>query len=910
MELIERFATACANRSIEPSADRIMVQTCSKCSRANPEEANYCYFDGFVLGSHSRNGGPVAIGAQAFVSPFVFPTGRTCRSFDELAIGCQEDWSTARDLLQEGFLEGFFGGIGRVDLVRAAKEAGKFPDRDRGLDQLLAKLPSEVLAPPHLNVETQEINLGLLKIGSAREFDLHMENGGMRLLYGSVTVTDQKPWLTLGDIPGTTEKHFQFNTEQNLKIKVSPDRLRASNRPLESKLIIDSNGGRMTVLVRAECHVKPFPPGVLGGAKSPRQVAEKAKGNPKEAAALFEKGEVADWYKSNGWTYPVQGPSASGVGAVQQFFEALGLTAPPKVEIDTREITLEGNPGETLARTIEVKSKEKRPVFAHATCDQDWVKIERAKLNGRIATINVSFPVPNQPGRALTAHVHVQSNGNQRFDVPITLNVLGNAFDFASPAPAAVETVMEASGAVATAAVLDRGDGGGGLESMLQPSGEGAATVIRKPSTTGSWPWKHLVPAGLLVLALVGMMIYDIKRPLVVVQDDGPVEVEESSGRNFTDLADPEPRLKVIESLKRKGCFGLLLPRQRDPKYPEKAKRLTYQEDGSGNNTIVKIDDFEYYFGRQEASNRLKKFQVMKDGRGMVAGMDFGAERIYVEEHVEIVPGASRLLDTCLVYFKVTNNSGTKHNVGVRILLDTFIGANDGVPFTIPGHKGFMEGMKEYNQKEIPDYIEVIEDPDNPKDLGTVARLGLKGIRLEEGQGDNRTEIDVESIDKMRICLYPGDGARWDWEMEPMNKTPTNKDSCVALYWYYRSMNPGETRYLAFTYGLSELSDRVESTLSLSAPASIRPNSTFRLTSYVWNAKMGQQVKLELPPGLTLVQGESDTKTIEEAGRRVQVSWEIKAGAAGKYPVRATSGMSATRPFNVHVKSGTIFGSD
>ena len=25
-----------------------MVQTCSKCSRANPEDAVYCYHDGFV----------------------------------------------------------------------------------------------------------------------------------------------------------------------------------------------------------------------------------------------------------------------------------------------------------------------------------------------------------------------------------------------------------------------------------------------------------------------------------------------------------------------------------------------------------------------------------------------------------------------------------------------------------------------------------------------------------------------------------------------------------------------------------------------------------------------------------------------------------------------------------------------
>jgi hypothetical protein len=62
-------------------------------------------------------------------------------------------------------------------------------------------------------------------------------------------------------------------------------------------------------------------------------VAEKAKAHPREAAPLFEQGVVSRWYKDNGWTYPVQGPASSGLAAVQQYFEALGLTPAPKVDI-------------------------------------------------------------------------------------------------------------------------------------------------------------------------------------------------------------------------------------------------------------------------------------------------------------------------------------------------------------------------------------------------------------------------------------------------------------------------------------------------------------------------------------------------------------------------------------------------
>ena len=32
---------------------------------------------------------------------FVFPSGRYCRTFDEFAQGCQEEWEVAKGLLQE-----------------------------------------------------------------------------------------------------------------------------------------------------------------------------------------------------------------------------------------------------------------------------------------------------------------------------------------------------------------------------------------------------------------------------------------------------------------------------------------------------------------------------------------------------------------------------------------------------------------------------------------------------------------------------------------------------------------------------------------------------------------------------------------------------------------------------------------
>ena len=65
------------------------------------------------------------------------------------------------------------------------------------------------------------------------------------------------------------------------------------------------------------------------------------RGSPPCHGADFENGAVAAWYATNGWTYPVQGPPASGIAALQQFYEAVGLVALLRVELDRPVIRLQ-----------------------------------------------------------------------------------------------------------------------------------------------------------------------------------------------------------------------------------------------------------------------------------------------------------------------------------------------------------------------------------------------------------------------------------------------------------------------------------------------------------------------------------------------------------------------------------------
>src|SRR3954471_701400 len=100
-----------------------MGLVCRRCSRPNPPDALYCYYDGLALGNGiSTETAPVDASNLPFLSPFVFPSGRAstlpslspfvsppappCRNFNELVAAGHELWAEARELLRDGSLAG------------------------------------------------------------------------------------------------------------------------------------------------------------------------------------------------------------------------------------------------------------------------------------------------------------------------------------------------------------------------------------------------------------------------------------------------------------------------------------------------------------------------------------------------------------------------------------------------------------------------------------------------------------------------------------------------------------------------------------------------------------------------------------------------------------------------------------
>jgi len=465
--------------------------------------------------------------------------------------------------------------------------------------------------------------------------------------------------------------------------------------------------------------------------------------------------------------------------------------------------------------------------------------------------------VPDRQGEALTAKVLVTSNGNQRFVVPVTL-VIGGGFAFGAPIPQVGLTDVPA----ATRAP----------EAFPAPLA-GIAPVYRSPGGSG----RHLWPLLLLLLAILGMIGWDLAAPKK--KDDGGGRGEGVIGERAKtiDLRDSEPRLGI--QFNERMRFGVLMLKVKDPRWGDKHKQLTYQEDGGTNNTCIRLDGYENLFGQSPGKWKVREKKDKNRPNWTQSIWEYPTEQVVVTQEVMLVPGEqTQVLDTCLVRYTIENKSTVTHKVGLRVMLDTYIGANDGVPFVIPGQPGLLDTMKNFEQKEIPDFIQALENHDlrNP---GTIAHMGLK-----------LPSDELEPIKSMLICRWPGNAeARWILDpIEPMNANPEKGDSSVTLYWDERQMAPKEIRKMAFSYGLSKISslESGNSKLSVTVGGSFRPRGEFTVTAYIKNPQKGQTAKLTLPKGLSLLKGQDAEQTIDRVGDLSQASWKVTSDTAGEYTLK------------------------
>ncbi|HZY85202.1 MAG TPA: hypothetical protein VFE78_10255, partial [Gemmataceae bacterium] len=809
--------------------------------------------------------------------------------------------------------------------------------------------------PARLDVRPTVIDLGRVPRGSDHTLTLRLENQGAGLLYGTVAC-EKTPWLALGEAPGAPEKVFQCRHALSLTVQVLGKALRAADRPLEGHVLIESNGGTATVIVRAEVPVQPYPEGILAGARTPRQLAERAKAHARESASQFEKGAVAAWYEANGWTYPVQGPSSSGLGAVQQFFEALGLVKPPKVEVRERAVELQGRPGEAIEHFLVVDTQERRHVFAHGSSSEPWLRVGPAVLAGPSARLPLCVDaVHARPGQRLRAQVLVVANGNQRFTVEVGLSV-------AAPPPV-VHTNRQHSYPVAE------------LAEALAPAGAVNAvpvvTAVPVASVAPSPPWvevvrpaapppnppapppekdrpspevkrerpgllarlaKHLAPLGVLGLALLGVLLHDYRLPVEREEEDEPVRGAGAA------LIDDRPRIAIhFHDRKEKEVrrdpatmrFGLEMLGEPGPAAADLHKRLTFDRWGRTNNTCVRIDGRETLFGHNlrgklagqwvEREASLGTDETGRRREGLRSTWLWSGPKIQLTQQVEVVPGTqSRLLDTCLVRYTLENKDVEPHDVGVRFMLDTFIGANDGVPFYVPGRPEPCNTQLRFDRPdEVPDFIQALEnDTGDLSDPGTVATLQFRvGPGLEAPERVTLGGWPNDLLSRFGVAGADGLNTLWEVPVVPMKEMQrlapriqrrAEPDSAVAIYWGPKTLAPGARRDVGFTIGLGKVAAEGKGKLLLSVGGQTYRDGEFTLTALVHQPEAGEKLTLKLPRKSFKLLGGSLEEAVPpaaaDAARPVStVSWRIKARQAGQFELEVRSSSGATQKLPLRI---------
>jgi hypothetical protein len=364
----------------------------------------------------------------------------------------------------------------------------------------------------------------------------------------------------------------------------------------------------------------------------------------------------------------------------------------------------------------------------------------------------------------------------------------------------------------------------------------------------------------------------------------------------------------------------------KDPKRPNQLKRLTFEEQGLTNNCVVRLDGQEWIFGERpfkvngqenekdwpgqwQENEMARPLGGDRDGQRSV--WHYPDQRVTVTQTAEVVAGGqSGYRDTCLVRYRVENKDTRAHTVGLRFLLDTFIGGNDGVPFLIPGETELCSTLKDFSRPDlVPDFIQACER-ESLLDPGTIAQIQF---RLGSGlEAPARVTLGAWPNPRLKDPRCRQEKTKWEVPVLPI-KSLQPPDSAVVMYWPERPLQSNEVREVGFAYGLGKVSGgEGGGKLALTVGGLFTPGDEFTVTAYVNNPAPGQTVALSLPDGFQRLSGEA-TETVPPLkpaapSRNSPVTWKVRGPAKeGSYTIQVRSSTGAAQSHPVHIRDQNIF---
>lgn len=243
---------------------------------------------------------------------------------------------------------------------------------------------------------------------------------------------------------------------------------------------------------------------------------------------------------------------------------------------------------------------------------------------------------------------------------------------------------------------------------------------------------------------------------------------------------------------------------------------------------------------------------------------------IFVEQILDLtISTTTGKPDTASIRYCITNQGSMTQDLGLRVVLDTMLGNNDGAPFRVRDMAVVSDSM--FVGDEIPAFVQAFDDLIKP---AVMAQANLAGPEVTK---PNRVYFtNWGSL---------ADGV-WDFnfqlERDFTREGEFELDSAMAIYWDQQPLAPGESRNFVTHYGLGGISiAKGYLSLGLSTVNKVAANSLpFDVVGYVQNTGDGiahdVSVKLNLPVGLGNL-GDSEKIVGKMApGESRQVVWKVQ----------------------------------
>lgn len=319
-----------------------------------------------------------------------------------------------------------------------------------------------------------------------------------------------------------------------------------------------------------------------------------------------------------------------------------------------------------------------------------------------------------------------------------------------------------------------------------------------------------------------------------------------------------------------------------DPTYPSDDNR-SFSGALLGTFAIIKIDDQYYKFG--DASGKMLTRMIQADK----------SEHVWQIQNVEVKQEIRLSHSPYTVYpynvnikYWIKNIDSKPRKVGIRILVDSFLGLDDSIPFLIPEMQP-VERELELNAVQVPDILCAWDNVSAPATRLLFNFVGKEVCKPDFLMFGNRKRLA---------------GVMWDLVPETgkgFRNTPVEPaDTAVSMRWEPIVFKPGYANGVAFDFGLANaaFNSRIPPIELLTlAPQRQAEEREFWIMAQALNSDAQRSIKnikfqLELPPEIKIVTGNPEpvVSASLEGLKSQYYYWRVKAQKKGtfEYKLKAT----------------------